>query len=103
MLALLKNIPTNSNVVGLSDENWGCQTSTHGLAPKTVIKYPESQSLFMTIFCKCAKGCRYTCSCRKSGIKFSSNCANCKGHSCANAPPETHEKFLQLSEDDKKK
>ncbi|GBO41589.1 hypothetical protein AVEN_120060-1 [Araneus ventricosus] len=63
------------------------------------VKDPVPQSLLMAIFCKYAK--RSTCSCRKSGIKFSANCANCKRHSCSTATPETDEQMLQLSEDDK--
>ncbi|GBL75657.1 hypothetical protein AVEN_154972-1 [Araneus ventricosus] len=81
--------------------NWGWQTTKHGLAPITTIKDPAPQSLLMAIFYKCAKGGRSTCSCKKSGIKCSANCANYKGHSCSNAPPETDEKIIQLIEDNK--
>ncbi|GBL96754.1 hypothetical protein AVEN_111882-1 [Araneus ventricosus] len=77
---------------------WGWQTTKHGLAPITTIKDPAPQSLLIDIFYKCAKGCRSTCSCRKSGIKCSAICANYKGLSCSKVPPETEEQMLQLSE-----
>ncbi|GBM87948.1 hypothetical protein AVEN_195185-1 [Araneus ventricosus] len=81
--------------------NWGWQTTKHGLAPITTIKDLASQSLLMAIFCKYAKGCRSTCSCRNSGIKCSANCENCKEYSCSNPPPQIDEQMLLLSEDDK--
>ncbi|GBN56020.1 hypothetical protein AVEN_51096-1 [Araneus ventricosus] len=71
---------------------WSWQTTKHGLAPITTTKDPAPQSLLMVVFYNYAKGCRYTCSFRKSGIKCSGNYANCKEHSRSNAPPETVEK-----------
>ncbi|GBM86668.1 hypothetical protein AVEN_87431-1 [Araneus ventricosus] len=76
------------------------QTTKYGLAPITTIKDPTSHSFLMAIFCKYAKGCRSICSYRKSGIKCSANCENCKEHSCSNAPPETDEQMFRQSEDD---
>ncbi|GBL85160.1 hypothetical protein AVEN_221366-1 [Araneus ventricosus] len=76
--------------------NWGWQTTKHDLAPITTIKDPASPPYSA----KCAKGCRSTCSCRKSEIMCTANCANCKGHSCSYAPPETDEQKLQMREDD---
>ena len=66
--------------------NWGWQASKFGLAPIPTTREPAPQSLLTTISCKCTKGCAAACSCRKTGIKCSAICANCKGHSCHNAP-----------------
>ncbi|GBM90451.1 hypothetical protein AVEN_75831-1 [Araneus ventricosus] len=85
----------------LNPMNWGWLAVKHGLALITTTKDPAPQSLLMALFYNYAKGCISTCRCRKSGIKCSGNCANFKEHSRSNAPPETDEKMLLLSEDDK--
>ncbi|GBN66090.1 hypothetical protein AVEN_80520-1 [Araneus ventricosus] len=76
---------------------WGWQNTKHGLHLITTIKTSATLLLLMPTFCKCAKGCRSSCYCRKSRIKCSAKFAICKG--CFNAPPETDEQILQLSED----
>ncbi|GBM66931.1 hypothetical protein AVEN_211285-1 [Araneus ventricosus] len=81
--------------------NWIWQTTKHGVDLITIIKDSATQPLLMAIFCKCAKGCRSSCHCRKSRINCSTNCSNCKEHSCFNAPPETDEQMLQFNEDNK--
>ncbi|GBM12521.1 hypothetical protein AVEN_188695-1 [Araneus ventricosus] len=48
----------------MNELNWGWQTTKHDLAPVTTIKDSGPQSFLMATFCKCAKGCRPTCSCR---------------------------------------
>ncbi|GBM26750.1 hypothetical protein AVEN_175901-1 [Araneus ventricosus] len=77
---------------------WHWQAIKHCLASITTIKDPAPQSLLIAILCKCVKGCRSTCSCRKSGIQCSAICEKCKRHSCSDAPPETFEQILKLSE-----
>ncbi|GBM97946.1 hypothetical protein AVEN_42493-1 [Araneus ventricosus] len=48
----------------------------------------SSSSLSLYDIMKCAKGCNLTCTCRKSGIKFSTICYHCKGQGCTNSPED---------------
>lgn len=72
----------------LNPLSWGWKNTKIGVAPVTTQKQPAPQSLLMTIICKCTKGCNTSCSCRKAGIKCSTICVNCRGHSCTNTPSE---------------
>lgn len=65
---------------------WGWQASKFGLDPVPSSKEPAPKALLSTIFCKCTKGCAGGCGCRKTGMKCSLICANCKGNSCTNSP-----------------
>lgn len=78
--------------------NWGWQATRHGLVPITTLKDAAPQSLLMCISCKCVKGCRSLCSCRKSGIKCSKICASCKGLSCFNASYENDDNIYRYGD-----
>ncbi|GBL90477.1 hypothetical protein AVEN_179406-1 [Araneus ventricosus] len=66
------------------DQGW--KETKHGLFPVTTYKESAPPALLSIILCKCAKGCNLTCTCRKSGIKYSSICYLCKGQGCINSP-----------------
>ncbi|GBL81119.1 hypothetical protein AVEN_83180-1 [Araneus ventricosus] len=38
--------------------------------------------------CKCSKGCRNACGCRKQRMKCSPICFNCRGSFCTNLPED---------------
>ena len=68
--------------------SWGWRTTNHGLLPITTSKEPAPAEVLNTVSCRCAKGCRGKCSCRKVSMKCSSICLNCKGQACSNAASE---------------
>ncbi|KMQ85933.1 hypothetical protein RF55_15251 [Lasius niger] len=60
-------------------EQWGWKKSENGLNPVTTLQPPAPETLLKLIFCKCKKGCRGACGCRKAGLKCSIICMNCNG------------------------
>lgn len=65
-------------------ERWGWKKSKNGLIPVTTLEPPAPENLLHLISCKCKKGCRGSCGCRKAGLKCSVICANCSG-TCDNS------------------
>ncbi|GBO08940.1 hypothetical protein AVEN_35399-1 [Araneus ventricosus] len=64
---------------------WGWKETKHGLFPVTTHNEPAPPA-FLSMICKCAKVCNLSCTCRKSGIKLSTNCYHCKGQGCTDSP-----------------
>lgn len=67
---------------------WGWKTTKDGLLPVTTSKEPAPPEVLKNVSCKCEKGCRGGCSCRKAGMKCSYICFECKGQSCTNTPDD---------------
>ncbi|GBN04120.1 hypothetical protein AVEN_232538-1 [Araneus ventricosus] len=59
------------------DRGW--KETKHRLFPATTYKESAPPALLSIISYKCAKGCNLTCTCRKSGIKYSSIAITAKG------------------------
>lgn len=71
----------------LKPEKWGWKRTHEGLSPVTTSMPPLPPQLLKLISCKCKKGCRGACSCRKSGLRCSVMCLQCN-NTCENAPDE---------------
>ncbi|CAG9769699.1 unnamed protein product [Ceutorhynchus assimilis] len=67
---------------------WGWKITKHGLLPVPSTAEQAPQELLNNTACKCSKGCRNACGCRKQGMKCSPICYNCRGASCSNTPDE---------------
>ena len=83
----------------LDPTQWGWKVTKHGLLPITSTAEQAPQELLNSTACKCSKGCRNTCGCRKQGMKCSSICFNCRGVSCTNAPEDIDD-VPNLDDDD---
>ncbi|GBM90995.1 hypothetical protein AVEN_217462-1 [Araneus ventricosus] len=66
--------------------------------PFTSTAVQAPQELLNSIACKCCKGCRNACGCRKQRMKCSLICFNCRGTSCTNVP-ENIKKRPKLDDD----
>lgn len=80
----------------MEPEKWGWKKNNYGLFPVTTFKPPAPPKLLKLIACKCKKGCRGACSCKKSGLKCSIMCLQCN-NSCENNPEDILD---DLDEDD---
>lgn len=78
--------------------------------PITTKNEAAPQELLKTISCKCTKGCKAACTCRKAGLRCSVICSGCQGQSCTNVEiyvddldqaEETEDKVLAFLEHDK--
>jgi len=76
--------------------DWGWKNTKYGLVPITTNKDAAPQSVLKKVSCKCAKGCRGSCSCRKLGMTCSNICFNCRGQSCTNCLKDDQEEFPQF-------
>ncbi|GBM80761.1 hypothetical protein AVEN_10627-1 [Araneus ventricosus] len=56
----------------------------HGSFPLTTHTEPAPPA-FLSMICKCAKGCNLSRTCRKSGVKLSTICYHCKRQACTNS------------------
>ncbi|GBO12813.1 hypothetical protein AVEN_130600-1, partial [Araneus ventricosus] len=65
---------------------WDWVTTKHGLLPFTSTAVQDPQELFDSTACKCSKGCKNACGCRRQRMKSSPICFNCRGASCTNVP-----------------
>lgn len=73
-------------VRNLLPENWGWRVIDGKLLPIMTDLQPASEELLHIIRCNCATDCSsLKCTCRKSGIKCSSICGQCKGSGCTNS------------------
>lgn len=80
----------------LDPVKYGWQRTEIGLQPVKSEEQPIPPEVAEKISCKCQKGCKASCSCRKHGLNCSRLCANCNGDGCTNAPMVD----LDLFEDD---
>lgn len=66
---------------------WGWEISKNGLVPVTSTQKPAPDAILNQISCKCKKGCRAGCSCRKSGLSCTIICSSCfTDNACTNRP-----------------
>lgn len=64
---------------------WGWKISKPGLQPIPTTKEAAPEELLKTICCACSKGYHGGRTCRKNGMKCTTICKFCKGHSCTNS------------------
>ncbi|GBM77632.1 hypothetical protein AVEN_34458-1 [Araneus ventricosus] len=71
-------------------EQWGWNRNKNGLIPVTTLEPRAPETLLKLISCKCKKGCRKACGCRKIELKCSVICTNCSG-TCVNSQVPSHD------------
>ncbi|CAH0390896.1 unnamed protein product [Bemisia tabaci] len=57
--------------------NWDWKATKNGLTPITTLDSPAPENILKLIACKCKKGCRKTCGCRKNGLRCTILCQMC--------------------------
>ncbi|GBL94307.1 hypothetical protein AVEN_16824-1 [Araneus ventricosus] len=67
---------------------WGWKATKHELLPSTSTAVQVPQELLNSTACKCSKGCRNVCGCRRQGMECSPISFNCRGASCTNVPED---------------
>lgn len=75
----------------LNPLQYGWMVVNNMLAPVTSTMKPAPENFLKMLFCRCKTNCGSQCGCRKSGLKCSDICENCKGQSCTNAQMIIHE------------
>lgn len=75
----------------LDPTKFGWKIQNNCLRPVTTTKQPAPEQVMKILFCSCKKNCGAHCGCRKSGLKCSDVCGNCKGQSCTNSKPVLNE------------
>ncbi|KAJ8892546.1 hypothetical protein PR048_005127 [Dryococelus australis] len=72
----------------LDPQQWSWKTTKHGPLPNATDQPAAPQEMLNKISCTCVKGCQTACSYRKTGIKYSVTCTQCKEHTCINSSSE---------------
>lgn len=84
--------------INLPATNWGWKMK-ETFEPLKMHKPPAPETLLNIIFCNCKMGCEKGCTCRKSGLFYSSVCGYCQIQNCTNIMvPEIEEQNEELQE-----